>query len=216
MKSEVEKEIELKNIIQWIINKVFNIINLVPFRQNVNTFIDQEYQKGLERAEVQFDMNFVSNDKDVQFLNNYVNDNIQAAGDDLGNSLRGELSRGLQNGESISQLKTRVRTTFNDKKFDNRLKAILRTEKLRANNYGALDGAKQSGLKLKKYLDVIMDDRTSDICKAENRKYGTKEQAIPLDKEFVVKVNNKTYRSQAPPFHVNCRTILRFVRIKND
>ena len=67
---------------------------------------------------------------------------------------------------------------------------------------------------LLKYVDIIHDNRTTDICKAEHREYGTKEEAIPLDQEFKVKVGNKTYSALYPPFHINCRSVVRFVRVK--
>jgi len=203
---------EVKNIIDWIVQKLIKVVNLEPFRDKVSNYISQQYLAGLEKAEIQFNMNFVSNEGEVKFLNQYVNDNLQNHTDAMGENLRGELQRGLLNKETPKQLKQRIKDVFKDKKYSNRLKTVMRTEKLRANNYGALSGARQSGLKLKKYVQIVNDDRTSKICLAENRKYGTKEEAIDLDKLFTVKVDNKTYRAQAPPFHPNCRTVIRFTR----
>ena len=59
-----------------------------------------------------------------------------------------------------------------------------------------------------------MDDRTSPICKAEHRKYGAPDLAIPLEEEFKVKVANKSYQAKIPPFHVNCRTVVRLEVVK--
>jgi hypothetical protein len=109
--------------------------------------------------------------------------------------------------ENATQLKKRVKDVFADKKYTDRMKTVIRTEKLRANNAGAFSGAKQAedaGIVLRKYLDVTMDKRTSDICKAEVKKYGTKKEAIPLEDKFIVKVGNKTYKAKYPPFHPNC------------
>jgi len=205
--------IETKNIIDWIVNKLMKIISLGQFKPKVDEFITTEYRKGMEKTEKQLDMNLIPQDEDIKFLNNYVFDNMTQHTDQVGEDLRQELSRGIMNKESIAKIKTRVRNVFKDKKHLNRLKAVVRTEQVRANNKGAYDGATQSGLKLKKYLDVTIDGVTSQICLAEHRKYGSKENAIALDKEFIVKVDNKTYRAQYPPFHPNCRTVVKFVRV---
>ena len=63
-----------------------------------------------------------------------------------------------------------------------------------------------------------MDDRTSDICKEEHKKYGSVEQSIPLDQEFSVSVKNKTFKFMMPPFHPNCRTIVKIdtSKVKKD
>ncbi len=205
--------VETKGIISGIVNKLMNIVNLDFFKTKIENYVGSEYKKGLEKSESMFNMNFIPVDGDVEFLKQYVFDNMQKHTDDISENLRGELSRGLLNKEGVNELKERVRTVFKDKKYTNRLKTVMRTEKNRANNMGALDGAIQSGLNLRKYLDVTMDNRTSDICKAEARKY-PKDKAIPLNEEFVVKANNKIIRGQAPSFHPNCRTVLRFVRVE--
>jgi len=212
MANQARIEIEQKNIIDWIVKKLVNVVNLEPFRQRISNFISGEYHKGIESSEIQFNMNFIPSDKDVNFLNDYVNNNMKQHTDAIGESLRGELSRGMINKENVKQLKKRIRDVFKDKKFANRLKTVLRTEQIRANNFGSLEGARQTGLKLKKYVSVILDGVTSDICKGEHRKYGSKEQSIGLDKDFIVRVRNTTVRAQSPPFHPNCRTVVRFVK----
>ena len=212
MMSAPKPEIVQKNILAWLVDKVDKIFSLGSSQSQVDGFIKKEYVNGLEKAGIQLNMNFIPSDKKIDFLQTYVNKNLKFSTDEIGNDLRQEISRGMMNGESPTQLKIRVRKVFNDKKYTNRLRMVLRTERLRASNYGSLDGAMQSGLKLKKYLDVIMDNRTSDICKAENRKYGDKSQAIPLDKEFVVTTKSGTVRALAPPFHPSCRTLIRFIR----
>lgn len=212
MATKAEHEIEQKNIIEWIVRKLINVVNIEPFREKISSFISGEYHKGMTDAEIQFNMNFIPNDKDITFLNDYTNNNMKYHTDAIGESLRGELSRGVLNKEDIGKLKKRIKNVFKDKRFTNRLKTVLRTEQIRANNYGSLEGAKQSGLKLKKWVDVVLDGVTSDICRKEYSKYGSEEQAIDVDKDFIVRINNKTIRAQAPPFHPNCRSVVRFVK----
>lgn len=207
-------EAEQKNIIQALINKFFEVINLESFRTKISKYISHEYQKGLESAEVKFNMNFISREEDVKFLNNYVFDSMKVHTDAIGEALRGELQRGIMNKETISQLKKRVQVVFDDSKFTDRLKMVIRTERQRANNYGALEGARQSGLHVKKYIDIVNDSRTSNICLAEHKKYGSKDKAIPLDDDFVVRVDNKIVRAKAPPMHQNCRSVIRFIQVE--
>lgn len=205
---------EFKGLIDTIVQNLTRIFSLQPFMDRIRGYIRDEYEQGIEASEIEFDMNFLPSDQTIEFLNDYVEGNINAATDALGESLRGEISRGVLSGEKVSDLKKRIRTVFRDNKFNNRLKTILRTESLRANNYGALEGAKQSGIPMKKYLSVIRDDVTSDICVKEDGKYGDESKAIDLEKPFIVRVNNKTIREQAPPFHPNCRSVIMFTRKK--
>jgi len=210
----IKNEMESKNIITAITQKIVKIFSLTSLFPDMDEFLKEEYHKGMVKSEVQLGMNFVPSDTDLGFLSDYVNENVNGVTDALGEKLRGELQRGILNKEKVSQLKKRIKGTFKDDKFNNRLKTVLRTEGLRAENLGSYEGALQSGLKLKKYLSIIMDDRTSEICKKENAKYGSKEQAIAMDKDFIVRVKNKTFRALYPPFHPNCRTVIRFVRVK--
>ena len=217
-----ENEIEIKNIINAIVNKLIKVFSIDRFRNKIDGFVKEEYFDGMEKSEVEFDMNFTP-ESDVSFLSKYVNNNLEFITDEMGHNLRGALSRGLMDRDNLKQLKTRIKTVFSDKKYVNRMKMVVRTEKNRANNTGALDGARQAeraGVKVKKYVDVLEDGVTSPICSAMDTKYGSEDKAIGLDKDFfvTVKSGNKTItvREQAPPFHPNCRSVLRFKRIKND
>lgn len=213
----MSENLEYKGLVDVIIAKFMDIMSIKPFQPKVNDFIRQQFMRSLEKMETQLkpSINFVPSEPEINFLNDYVFQNLQSHADEIGNQLRQELQRGMLNKETPEQLKKRINQVFNDTKYTNRLKTVMRTETLRANNAGAYSGAqqaKEAGIILKKYLDITVDNRTSNICLAEHRKYGTKEKAIPLDEDFVVKVDNKTYNAQYPPFHVNCRSVLRFKR----
>jgi len=201
--------LELKGLIDVIIERFMDIMNIAPFKPQVDNFIRTEYIKSVGKMETELNpiINFVPDEKQINFLNDYVFQNLQGHANDVGNNLRQELQRGILNKETPQQLKQRVKEVFADSKYSQRLKTVMRTEQLRANNAGAFSGAQQAqdaGIVLKKFLDITMDNRTSDICKAEMRKYGKKENAIPLNQNFEVKVANKTYRALHPPFHPNC------------
>ena len=201
-----------KNILELIVNVIKRIINIDDFRVKVQQFIDKQYNKGLEASGIEFNMNFVPEGKDVTFLNKYVFENLKQHTDEIGQDLRKTLSRAVLDKQDAGSLKKLVKETFKDKKYSNRLKMVLRTEGMRANNYGALEGAEQSGLDLKKYIDIVNDSRTTDVSFAMFDKYGSAEKAIPLDKEFKVRVHGKTYSGQAPPFMPNDRDVVRFTK----
>lgn len=209
-------DIETKNLIDQIVSGFVKILKLDSFTFKISQFIKNSYSKGIEGAEQTFNMNFLPQESDVNFLSNYVNQNIDDVADDVGKQLRQELSRGLLAGDDIQGIKDRVKEVFGSQKFTERLKTVIRTEGIRAENQGSLSAAKQSNLKLKKYVIIVDDKRTSPICHAEDRKYGTESEAIPLDEQFVVRVDNKTIKAQAPPFHVNCRSTLGYVKVEEE
>lgn len=207
---------ELKGIIEDISKGVANIFNLSSFSVKINSFVNKFYNKGLEQAEVQFNMNFFSNQVEVEALKNYTFDLVKGMTDEMVSDLRQEIQRGVLNNESVDQIKKRVNGVFKGDnptrfRYEDRLKSIARTESNRAENMGHLEGAQQSGVNLVKYLDVTEDERTSGICSEMHKKYGTPEQGIPLDKEFSVTFKGKRYHGQAPPFHPNERTRVLFI-----
>ena len=112
-------------------------------------------------------------------------------------------------GEGIGKLTERVDKVFN--KGENRAEMIARTEVNRSMNQGKLIAMKESGERVKKFLIITYDKRTSEISKAMGRKYGTSEQAIPLKDNFSVMVNGKEISGPSPPFHINERDSLVFV-----
>ena len=213
------KNYEEKSFIDIFLQKINELLKLYKFRPLINSMISEQYVTAIKELDnkLELPINLVPKTKDLTFLQDYVNENINSASDQIANDLRQEIQRGIMNKEDKKALTKRVRFLFKQKKYKTRLKTIIRTETLRANNQGTLEGAKQAestGLKLKKWLSVIMDDRTSNICKKEFAKYGEPDKAIPLDQEFVVKVNNKTIKMQNPPAHVSCRSVLRIKVIK--
>ena len=214
--------IEKKGLIDTIINRFADIMSIRQYQPKLNQYLRGQLMKSFNKIENELkpSINFVPNEKEITFLNEYVFQNLQNNADAVGNALRQELQRGILNKESPSQLKQRVKDVFADQKYSQRLKTVMRTEKLRANNAGAFSGAVQAeeyGIQIKKYLDVTRDKNSTDICNHGNKdsafnKYGSKDKAIPLDEEFVMRANNKTYRALYPPMHVNCRSVVRFVR----
>ena len=69
--------VETKSFIDWIIEQVQSIIDINSFRDKVRDFITVEYNNGLQKSELKFDMNFIPNDKDITFLENYTFNNLK-------------------------------------------------------------------------------------------------------------------------------------------
>jgi len=112
--------------------------------------------------------------------------------------LRGELERGVMNNENLKALTERVKGVMNIGEV--RAKAIARTESNRAENMGALDGWKQTGIPATKTWAAVMDVNTSAICKALNG------QTVGINEKF--KAGGQEFES--PPSHPNCRSLLKF------
>ena len=234
MKLKEHTEIEVKALIDILINQTRELFNIDKFKVLIDEALRKDFVDGIEEIdkELKPQVNFVlpgNTTRQLEGLYNYVEQNIQEAVDDVGSKLRQELQRGLQNNESKKQIIARVKRVFkDDKSVVNRLKTVIRTETNRANNTGRLEAMQQavaSGIKLKKWLDVVpyQKDVSSPFCNtpagagSKNTamgKYGDISKAIPIDKYFIVKANNKIVRRLAPPFHINCRTRLRSKRIE--
>lgn len=202
---------ELKSVIGTIIDRIISLIKFKNIRDMVDESISVSYYNGLDKAEEEFNMNLNANHKNLSFLKEYTFDNIKGMNDELENKLRQEIQRGILNSDSIPNIKENVKKIMNVSEF--RANAIARTETARAENMGHLDGAKDSGLVLKKYLLITNDERTSNISKAMGEKYGSPEKAISLDEKFHVVVNGKVFEGQAPPFHVHDRDQILFEQV---
>ena len=192
-----------------LIKKIKSLLSFEGLRDITNVIVRNNYFKGWDEAEKITDKNFIPEKEAIDFLSNYTFDNIKGMNDEIVEKLRGELQRGLMAGEGVEKLKARVTKVFDV--GETRAEAIARTETNRSENFGKLHAMQKSGEKVKKYLVITYDNRTSEISKAMGRKYGSEDKAIPLDQNFKVNVNGKTIEGPAPPFHVNERDTLVFI-----
>lgn len=213
--------VETKSILTDIANSFIKIFDVDRFRDIVGHFVKENYDKGAEEVEQQFDFNvdFNAAARDVSMLEQMTFDNIKGMTDDLQNKLRGELQRGMLAGETPKELRTRVADIFKGDnptrfRYEDRIRTIVRTESKRAQNMARFANVERLGIPVKKWLSVVHDDRTSVICLAEDKKYGSPDKAIPMDKEFTVTVGGKTYTEMFSPFHPNCRTTVIFTQPK--
>lgn len=212
----VNEKISVSTQIGKLIDSLMKQLGSDKIKQMIGKFIRKKYNDGLEDAGKFFNQNFSQNTEDLNFLLSYVKGQVGNVTDSINKDLRRILDTGIAEGANTESIKLRVKEEFNSQKHINRYKMVIRTEGLRAENTASLSAAKELEFEVKKYLDVVQDDRTSDVCHKEHEEYGSKDLAINLDKDFVVKVNNKTIRAQAPPFHPNCRSVIRYVEVDDD
>jgi len=222
--------IEVKALLDEFQAMLNSIVDTRFIQGVVDRFLRKHYGKGLGRMETRFKINFLRNEKTIQYLENATFENIKGITEELTARLRREFSQGLAANESREQLKKRIADVFKGNnptrfRFENRVEMIRRTEVIRAENYGAIDAARQLPFKVKKYVKIVLDSRTSDICHAMREKYGTKEKAIPLEDNFTLTIREKrkkggakvvTISEMAPPFHPNCRSSAAYVEFVEE
>ena len=122
-------------------------------------------------------------------------DLIKDISDTTLDKLKLTLAEGIDAGESIPKLASRISAVYDEAK-GYRAERIARTETITASNRGALEGYKQSGVVEKKQWYTALDERTCAECMALHQ------EIVGLDENFSGGVS-------APALHPNCRcTIL--------
>ena len=192
-----------------LIKRLEVLFNMEEIRKVSNTVIENTFYDGYNEVEMQLNRNLIPNKAAIEFLKNYTFNNIKDMSEELKNDLRQILQRGIMDGESSGELKTKIRDVF--KMSGDRAEKIARTETNRAQNRSTLSAWQESGEKAYKWLDITYDGRTSEISKAMGNKYGSPDKAIPIDQDFSVRVGKKTISGPSPPFHVNERDKLMFI-----
>lgn len=151
----------------------------------------------------------IANEAVKAFITKQVAKIIKDATKDTNDRLASAISRGLEEQESVPQIRKRVGELFDDmKKY--RSERIARTETLRASNFAATESYRESGLVRKKRWLTALDDRTCEWCGPLNGKI------VGLDDNYFDK--GDTFRgrdggvldldygaTEHPPLHVNCR-----------
>lgn len=118
-------------------------------------------------------------------------------------TLRSNLRTSLSLGESVDEAQLRIMNTLNDP-GGFRSRAIARTEPVNSYGNGTLLFGQETGAK-GKVISAVIDDRTSPICRELQERYGSQNNAQKLDKPYVW-YSAGGGSSDAPGFHVNCRT----------
>ena len=200
LKDRKEAEVKALSDILRRLDEFFSLESLGVF---ITEVIKSAFTEGNEKAEKNLDMNLPENPSQTGFLSNMALDLIKDLSDETKADLRGVLQRAIAQGQSIGKIADDVKNVMNISKA--RAETIARTETARATQLGELQAMKSSGVDARKYILIVRDERTTEVSKAMEAKYGTIEQSIPLDGVFSVVVNGKTFEGQAPPFMPNDR-----------
>lgn len=190
-----------------------NYFDLEKFKDALYSSITAQYIKGGNMVSKKQNSNFIKpNRKEIHQLVQLMLENIKGVTEEMSKVIRREIRTSILQKESREQLKERLNKIFKGSnptrfQYENRLKLTARTEKARVLNAGSLNTAREVGA-VGKYIDIVLDNRTTDVSKAMKAKYGTEEKAIPLDEEFSVFVNGKEYRGLYPPFMPNDRDMV--------
>jgi SPP1 gp7 family putative phage head morphogenesis protein len=212
--AEIKGFIDYKAITQEALDKYDNFFNTAEYRQILNDALGKEFSKGVEQIEKKLNRNVIVSTQDINTITEFAFNNIKDMNQELVNNLRKQITMGLLNKENMNQIKKRIKEQFVIS--ENRARAILQTETNRIYGTGSYNAAKQSGVEFYKYIDATLDKRTSEICKDLDLRYGSPEQAIPIDDKFKL-INGKEELHN--PFHVNCRSVTLYVpkdEVKKD
>lgn len=144
-----------------------------------------------------------------------VFESIKGVNEDMRKEISLQLNMGLSQQETKKQLRDRLDNMFKGDnptklKYENRLKLILRTESSRIFNSGSFVTAKQLKAKYK-YLIGTNDNRQGKDSKVALRKYGTPEQAIPIDDYFEFTEGRNKYKYKFPPNRPNDRETCMYI-----
>ena len=159
------------------------------------TFVDAAEAALLDLA-VGFDFD-VGQPNAVRFLERSAQQFARQVNETTWQALKDTLAEGMEAGEGIPKLSSRVKDVFADAS-DVRAKMIARTEVMRASNGGALEAAKQSKVVKGKRWLTALDERVDEtVCMPLHG------AVVPLDGDF--------NGMDAPPAHPRCRCILNWV-----
>jgi len=174
----------------------------------VDKFTQEFYIKGMNKSEYEFAQNFFPDKKQLDFLKDYNFDIVKGMNQETADRLRSTLQRAHMEDKPFTEVREEVAKLFHKDRV--RAKAIVRTESARAENMGALAGAKQSGIVQVKSVINPMDDKTCALCRRLDNKYADK--SMDLNDKFHDDTTGRSW--ETPPFHPNCRGVLRTMREK--
>jgi SPP1 gp7 family putative phage head morphogenesis protein len=133
----------------------------------------------------------------LSFLKSYSFDlaqvQMQNISEEAQELFKDTMLEGMSNEQAAKYLNSKIKNLTNL-----RARAIARTESTRAFNLGTLYESQSSAIVKGYRYNAVLDNLTTDICKARNGKF------IPKT-ELTMLANN------TPPLHVNCRSRLETV-----
>ncbi len=154
----------------------------------------------------------VTNPEIEKFLSEYSMKFAKVINDETESMLRGRLSEGIQEGESIADLTDRVQEVFKGMESW-RAERIARTETIRATNRAADMSYKMSGVVSKKEWITAQDERLCEFCAAmDGTVVEVGENFLDEEDDFEGDDGGEMTVSyedvNGPPLHPNCRCCL--------
>jgi hypothetical protein len=193
-----------KEIIDRIERLVKQLALPVSVTNELNISLSNNYYNGVETIEKLINMNVVQvNPESLDFLKKYSFDLVKGMNEEIANKLRDTLSRDLMEGGGKRDLQKSIRKIFDT--TEERARTIARTETNRAFSMGQFNAARNSPVKLYKYIITVPDDRRSLLCTRLASKY-PKENAIPVTQKFVDDTTGESWLTT--PFHPNERSVV--------
>jgi len=196
-------------------SNVIGMLGLIAVPQ-INKFTNKAYEKGVENAEADVQMNLIQEMKYQPDMKRYAEQiatgytlpdgtqwsGIKGVSKKLNDRVVDVINTGIDEGYSISRIRDNLVESLRITR--NHATMIARTETNRIINQAQLDALIKSGAKVKKQWLSQIDNRTSPICRALNgqtKELGESFEA--LGQEFMT-----------PPAHVNCRSTFKKVEVK--
>jgi len=207
--SKLRKTVKAINDPNDLLKKVLAVVTVEGLKTDLNQMLISGYAKGIDSMAKELNRQFSPDSEALEFLKTYTFDLVRGMSDRLKNNLRRVLRSAVISGQSIPTVKKLIDSEVSREVGNS--ETLARTELNRASNNARLQAAKDSGVIEKKWISITRDARTSDISLAIGSKYGSPEQAIPIDETFKVRVRGKTIEGQAPPFHPNERDAIMFI-----
>lgn len=109
-------------------------------------------------ADVAFKAN---DDRILRWIDARESVKIKGANEETAKAIRDNLIAGMENGESIDELKKRVRNVFSDARTW-RARTIARTETIGSANFAQYEGQRQSGVVNRRQWIATLDERTRE------------------------------------------------------
>ncbi len=153
----------------------------------------------------------MTTDPAVQFLREHATELMVGINETTREKLKKTLADGFEKGESIDELKSRVKKVFVEAKTS-RTEKIARSEVLRASNFGTNEAYRQSGIVTGKEWLTALDASVCPACESMDGKI------VQVDDNFFNKgdkleIDGKTWKFDLfdvgyPPLHTSCRCTL--------
>jgi hypothetical protein len=186
-----------EEILKRYLDKYLVFIASDSLRNPLFTEIEKSYKAGLEKAEEDFDMNFMPDLTAINYMQEMAFTQLKGVIDGMKNKLQADVQQMVIEQLPLSTIKERIKEIVDV--YIARANSVMTTESTRAYNIGAHQGALNTGLKLKKeWVTQPYKNPNSPcpVCKSMDGK------SVMLYEHFVDK-DGKQHLS--PPIHPNCR-----------